>query len=674
MYRASGPGLLALLTQCWLCGAIRHYSIGDVFQQPQTEASSTHAESGLLLTQPKYAAATAGHAGLLQQSSLTKNFARLHRNRSEGSDSNKFNKQHGADAVPQLHIKARRFSGSLDQVSPSASSSRHNAITTWRAQGMKSRVLQQLGDTTTEGVALPLPLGSGGTYTGTAPTTLAGLLASLAGNLVLWDSSSSAGSSGSVSTIPSNQRKPPARSPSTGAASITLQVFFEPAGLSNVSLRLPQQSRTFQVLVCSSSADGACSSADLVCSSYALAYRDQTVDCHDMIPGVNYTAVVLDSDDEGLQLASRQFMASDGLLQPVVVTMGMLELEASFDSLAWAGTPYPPKQDSSPLLIHAQIVGAMMNVYTTGRQKMPWDTQWTGDDGTAVFFIPPGSTVFMANMSVGEAVLQSVPIMLRAGEQQGRLQVQAQPQLLCTGEVETVRASAGVFPSNLSYLASEQQHAYHPRGFFCRWELVPEHPELMLTVNYANLLPDESVTLYLSPENVVRLERPADLSKGGRFEVSAWVDHSVFVEFQTTRTSTFDVGGFSVHFSSSSPGNKGILDSRTMVVVLACVSAAGAVLAAVCFYCVLCNNRRRRGVVVAEGAASAEHQVRLLRVPSAVRALLPSKPYQLPQNPLPGAETEPDCCSICLVELEAGEHLTVLPCMHFYHKVCPSGP
>jgi len=66
------------------------------------------------------------------------------------------------------------------------------------------------------------------------------------------------------------------------------------------------------------------------------------------------------ADDEGLQLASRQFTASDGLLQSIVVKMGMLELEASFDSLAWAGTPYTPKQDSSPLLIHAQIVGAMV--------------------------------------------------------------------------------------------------------------------------------------------------------------------------------------------------------------------------------------------------------------------------------------------------------------------------
>ncbi len=78
-----------------------------------------------------------------------------------------------------------------------------------------------------------------------------------------------------------------------------------------------------------------------------------------------------------------------------------------------------------------------------------------------------------------------------------------------------------------------------------------------------------------------------------------------------------------------------------------------------------------QGVVV-DGEAGGG--VQLARVPSAVRELLPSKPYQAPEaNPLPGAEAEPDCCSICLVELEAGELVTVLPCMHFYHKVCGTG-
>jgi hypothetical protein len=77
-----------------------------------------------------------------------------------------------------------------------------------------------------------------------------------------------------------------------------------------------------------------------------------------------------------------------------------------------------------------------------------------------------------------------------------------------------------------------------------------------------------------------------------------------------------------------------------------------------------------QGVVVDGEENVGARGVQLLRVPSAVRELLPSKPYVAPDtNPLPGAETEPDCCSICLVELEAGEHVTVLPCMHFYHKV-----
>jgi hypothetical protein len=80
----------------------------------------------------------------------------------------------------------------------------------------------------------------------------------------------------------------------------------------------------------------------------------------------------------------------------------------------------------------------------------------------------------------------------------------------------------------------------------------------------------------------------------------------------------------------------------------------------------LCFCRLQGVVVDSEGAGG----VSLMRVPSAVRELLPHKPYQAPEaNPLPGAEVEPDCCSICLVELESGEQVTVLPCMHFYHKV-----
>jgi len=52
------------------------------------------------------------------------------------------------------------------------------------------------------------------------------------------------------------------------------------------------------------------------------------------------------------------------------------------------------------------------------------------------------------------------------------------------------------------------------------------------------LLPDEAVTLYLSPENVIRLQTGEDDNQGGVFEAEVWVDHSIFVEFQTTKSST----------------------------------------------------------------------------------------------------------------------------------------
>jgi hypothetical protein len=77
-------------------------------------------------------------------------------------------------------------------------------------------------------------------------------------------------------------------------------------------------------------------------------------------------------------------------------------------------------------------------------------------------------------------------------------------------------------------------------GFFCRWELLPDYPELTLTVDYSNLLPDESITLYLAPSNVIQLRRPLQPERGGIFQTSVWVERSIFVEFQTTRTSTSD--------------------------------------------------------------------------------------------------------------------------------------
>lgn len=75
-------------------------------------------------------------------------------------------------------------------------------------------------------------------------------------------------------------------------------------------------------------------------------------------------------------------------------------------------------------------------------------------------------------------------------------------------------------------------------GFFCRWELVPDYPELTLTVNYAGLLHDESLMLYLGPNNIIRLEKPGKEDSGGVFQSTIWVERSIFVEFQTTSEST----------------------------------------------------------------------------------------------------------------------------------------
>lgn len=75
-------------------------------------------------------------------------------------------------------------------------------------------------------------------------------------------------------------------------------------------------------------------------------------------------------------------------------------------------------------------------------------------------------------------------------------------------------------------------------GFACRWELTPDQSDVLLSVDYRGLLPDESITLELAPNNIVRLTPPADGSPGAVFQASVWVEHSILVSFQTTRTST----------------------------------------------------------------------------------------------------------------------------------------
>lgn len=70
--------------------------------------------------------------------------------------------------------------------------------------------------------------------------------------------------------------------------------------------------------------------------------------------------------------------------------------------------------------------------------------------------------------------------------------------------------------------------------------------------------------------------------------------------------------------------------------------------------------------MIIEGEAVGRSAPALRRVPTPVRDLLPQKPYVPPEptNPLPGAVTEPDCCSICLLDFEPQEKVRFEDAMH----------
>lgn len=78
---------------------------------------------------------------------------------------------------------------------------------------------------------------------------------------------------------------------------------------------------------------------------------------------------------------------------------------------------------------------------------------------------------FVANMSVGDTLLASVPVAFDSSsipaqqqQQPQTSQLVAAQQLLCTGEVEDVRGESGQFPSNLTVADGSQPPIYHPRG------------------------------------------------------------------------------------------------------------------------------------------------------------------------------------------------------------------
>jgi hypothetical protein len=69
------------------------------------------------------------------------------------------------------------------------------------------------------------------------------------------------------------------------------------------------------------------------------------------------------ADSADLILASTNFTVGSTGSQKVLVQLGMLGVEASFDQLAWAGMYYPrPRQSTSTIIIHAIIVGAQVRL------------------------------------------------------------------------------------------------------------------------------------------------------------------------------------------------------------------------------------------------------------------------------------------------------------------------
>lgn len=74
-------------------------------------------------------------------------------------------------------------------------------------------------------------------------------------------------------------------------------------------------------------------------------------------------------------------------------------------------------------------------------------------------------------------------------------------------------------------------------GFTCRWQLTPDQSDVLLSVDYRGLLPDEAIILELAPNNVIRLKAPEN-GPGAVFQASVWVERSILISFVTTRTST----------------------------------------------------------------------------------------------------------------------------------------
>jgi hypothetical protein len=73
--------------------------------------------------------------------------------------------------------------------------------------------------------------------------------------------------------------------------------------------------------------------------------------------------VFLSAEDDSLVLTQRSVRTTNDVVTAlnVQVKLGMVQVEASFGSLAWAGMYYPkPRNENTAITIHAQIVGAQV--------------------------------------------------------------------------------------------------------------------------------------------------------------------------------------------------------------------------------------------------------------------------------------------------------------------------
>jgi hypothetical protein len=71
----------------------------------------------------------------------------------------------------------------------------------------------------------------------------------------------------------------------------------------------------------------------------------------------------LPAEDESLELTQQEARTGNDIVTSVSVPvkLGMVQVEASFGSLAWAGMYYPkPRVENTAIVIHAQIVGAQV--------------------------------------------------------------------------------------------------------------------------------------------------------------------------------------------------------------------------------------------------------------------------------------------------------------------------